>query len=172
MKVILTPIGPLDKTAIQELRHKLQMTFGCPVSVAPALEIPEQTYDAERRQYLASGFLDILRSTSVKKNAKVLGVTGADLYTSGLAFVFGQADFTGTAVISLYRLDPRTCNLPPDKNLLLARAVKEAVHELGHTTGLKHCPNPECVMFFSNSLDDTDRKQAAFCSQCRPKLLQ
>jgi archaemetzincin len=34
------------------------------------------------------------------------------------------------------------------------RLVKEAVHELGHAFGLNHCENIECVMHFSNSLQN------------------
>jgi len=48
---------------------------------------------------------------------------------------------------------------------------KEAVHELGHTYGLKHCPNPACVMHFSNSLHDTDLKGWKFCPNCQRKRL-
>jgi len=46
----------------------------------------------------------------------------------------------------------------------------EAVHELGHAFGLQHCGNPECVMFFSNSIMDTDRKGWHLCQQCRARL--
>ncbi|MEA2005134.1 MAG: hypothetical protein U9O50_02570 [Acidobacteriota bacterium] len=46
----------------------------------------------------------------------------------------------------------------------------EAVHELGHTYGLSHCPDAKCVMHFSNSLLDTDKKSASFCTHCH-KLL-
>jgi archaemetzincin len=48
--------------------------------------------------------------------------------------------------------------------------MKEAIHELGHSYGLAHCSRPKCVMFFSNSLQDTDRKRSAFCVDCRMKL--
>ncbi len=48
--------------------------------------------------------------------------------------------------------------------------VKEAVHDLGHTCGLGHCRNPRCVMFFSNTLGDTDVKGPGFCAACREKV--
>jgi archaemetzincin len=31
---------------------------------------------------------------------------------------------------------------------------------------LGHCENPRCVMFFSNSLMDTDGKGFEFCLRC------
>ena len=52
----------------------------------------------------------------------------------------------------------------------LPRALKEAVHELGHTLGLAHCPDAGCVMHFSNALVDTDRKGHRLCVVCERKL--
>jgi archaemetzincin len=57
-----------------------------------------------------------------------------------------------------------------DSNLLGNRVVKEAVHEIGHMLGLKHCSQALCVMHFSERLPDTDRKQESFCSECDKKL--
>jgi archaemetzincin len=48
---------------------------------------------------------------------------------------------------------------------------KETLHELGHILGLEHCPNPRCVMSFSNSIYDVDRKEARFCEMCKKKLV-
>ena len=61
-------------------------------------------------------------------------------------------------------------NLPRDQGLFHKRGLTEAVHELGHTYGLGHCRNPRCVMFFSNSLVDTDRKGPEFCPDCKKQL--
>ena len=107
------------------------------------------------------------------KGEKVLGIVDIDLYAPGLNFIFGQADMTsGVALISLCRLRQEFYGLPSDDVLFLDRAAKEAIHELGHTFGLEHCKNARCVMHFSNSLADTDLKQAIFCSKCRPKLIK
>jgi archaemetzincin len=100
---------------------------------------------------------------------KVLGIVDHDLYVPELNFVFGEAS-PSAAVISLTRLRQEFYNLPQDQSLFHKRTLTEAVHELGHTYGLGHCGNPKCVMFFSNSLIDTDRKGSKFCSKCKNNL--
>ena len=101
----------------------------------------------------------------------VLGVTALDLFVPRLNFVFGLAELQqNCAIISVARLDPRFYNQAPDLALLQERALKEAIHELGHLLGLPHCRDSRCIMFFSNTLADTDRKGPGFCRACRGKI--
>jgi archaemetzincin len=173
MKIILKPIGDIDKHLLEELKKGLELTFGCPVDTAPDDFNLEKAYDSRRKQYLATKILSALKKSRAAKGDRVLGVVDVDLYATGLNFIFGQAETAaGTAVISLYQLRQEYYGMLPNEALLEDRAFKEAVHELGHTFGLEHCPNEKCIMHFSNSLADTDWKQAAFCSRCRPKLLK
>jgi len=173
MKIVLKPIGDIDKRMLEELKEKLEHTFGCPVDIAWQDFNREKAYDSRRKQYLATKILSQLKKAGVAKGEKVLGIIDVDLYAPGLNFIFGQADTAAaTAVISLYQLRQEYYGMLPNEALFLDRATKEAVHELGHTFGLEHCSNAKCVMHFSNSLADTDWKQAAFCSLCRPKLIK
>jgi archaemetzincin len=48
----------------------------------------------------------------------------------------------------------------------LERAIKEAIHELGHTFGLKHCPDWRCVMASTHAAERLDVKSADFCAAC------
>jgi archaemetzincin len=173
VKITLKPIGSIDSNILEELKKKLNQTFGCPVEVIPEAIKLEQFYDSKRGQYLSSKLLARLKKSGVAKDEKVLGIVDVDLYAPGLNFIFGQADIiSGVAIISLCRLRQEFYGSPSDEALFPDRTIKEAVHELGHTFGLEHCKNAKCVMHFSNSLPDTDWKQATFCSQCRPKLLK
>jgi archaemetzincin len=107
-----------------------------------------------------------------EREERVVGIADVDLYVPRLNFVFGEADVgAGTAIVSLCRLRQEYYGLAPDEALFLERATKEIVHELGHTFGLGHCPNNKCVMHFSNSLADTDLKEAYFCNECRPRII-
>ena len=74
------------------------------------------------------------------------------------------------AIISLARLKAGYPGKPFTAELFLRRALTEAVHEVGHLLGIGHCPQPTCVMHFSNSLYDTDRKGPTFCSRCQEFL--
>jgi len=136
------------------------------------LPIPKEAYNASRRQYLSTIFLQSIRDYAARnRNRKafnrILGVTDVDLYAPGLNFIFGEAQFLGeAAIISLYRLRPEFYGETSNWNLFAERAVKEAVHEIGHTLGLRHCPNPTCVMHFSLHIGMTDRKRREFCEMC------
>ncbi len=102
---------------------------------------------------------------------KIVGLVDVDLYSPGFDFVFGEADIAaGVATVSLYRLRQAYYDQPPDSNVFEERAIKEAIHEVGHLYGLGHCPNPKCVMHFSISSADVDLKTDTFCAKCMQQL--
>jgi archaemetzincin len=149
-------VSPADR---DDLAKRLS-DQGWQVTLRAEREVPPEAHDARRQQYRADTLLELARSEA---GDRVLVVTAVDLYVDGLNFVFGLANPRGKgAVVSLYRL-----RAGGDTRLQRERALKEAVHELGHTFGLPHCPDGRCVMHFSNSLEDTDRKEASFCCQCK-----
>jgi archaemetzincin len=100
---------------------------------------------------------------------RILGIIDHDLYLPQLNFVFGIAS-ERASVISITRLRQEFYGLVQNRTLFYQRVVTEAVHELGHTYGLAHCRNSDCVMFFSNTLADTDRKGPNFCPKCKVEL--
>jgi len=154
----IVPVGQVSPADIDDLAMRLS-DLGWQVTIRPEREMPPEAYDARRRQYRAESLLDLARS---EPGDRVLAVTAVDLYAAGLNFVFGLADSPGNgAVVSLYRL-----RASGDARLLRERAVKEAVHELGHTFDLPHCSDARCAMHFSNCLADTDQKGASFCRRC------
>jgi len=168
--IILVPVGQVNKEALEKLRDHLGRVFNRKVFVGRGMAEPRYAFNKKRNQYFSSAILDTLREQKDYMAAeRVLGVVDHDLYVPELNFVFGEAG-RKEAVISLTRLRPEFYGLPEDSSLFHKRVLTEAVHELGHTYGLGHCKNPHCVMFFSNSLMDTDRKGWEFCKNCKSKL--
>jgi len=101
-------------------------------------------------------------------DARILGVTAWDLYVPVLTFVFGEAQLDGNcAVVSTARLGEEFYGLPPRADVLRDRLLKEAVHELGHTFGLRHCNDWRCVMSSSHGVERLDVKSADFCPACK-----
>ena len=166
------PIGNIQRWVLESLREQLEKTFGCPAEIQEAIKLPEGAYNRRRNQYHSTQILERIRIFIKPGNQKrVLAIADVDLYVSGLNFVFGEAELGGhLAVISLTRLRQSFYGRPENKTLFMERAVKEAVHELGHVYGLVHCPDRECVMHFSNSLMDTDQKKSSFCLRCQEEL--
>ncbi len=163
----------IDEATLHFLQLKLHEIFKIEVVVYGQLTLPTQAFNALRRQYLASSLLEVLLYTKGAPNEIVLGVTNEDLYEPNLNFVFGIATpLYGLALISTKRLHNSFYGLEEDDELYLRRVLTEAVHEIGHTLGLAHCPNPHCVMHFSNTLQDTDKKGYRFCPSCWEKAKQ
>jgi archaemetzincin len=160
--LVLLPCGPVEPKDLEVLMHTLSGR-GMRVRISGERQVPSDAFNRGRQQYRAGVFLKIAQA---EEGDRVLAVTNCDLYDGNLNFVFGLAESPGKgAVISLFRL-----RMGADEETFRQRAVKEAVHELGHTWGLAHCQNQRCVMHFSNSLQDTDRKETDPCESCDKKL--
>lgn len=174
-KICIIPIGNIDRSILEDLAKGIRDSFGKEVEIAPAQPLPQKAYNKNRHQYYSTFILNEMKNWSVVKKLnyeRILGIVDVDLYVPSLNFVFGEADMqSGIAIISLIRLRQDFYGLPEDDKLFRLRSLKEAVHELGHTYGLFHCSNSNCVMYFSNSLIDTDKKDFRFCSNCSMKLL-
>ncbi|HEY6951748.1 MAG TPA: hypothetical protein VI758_05035, partial [Bacteroidota bacterium] len=76
------------------------------------------------------------------------------------------------AVVSTHRLQNQFYGLPVDDLLMQERLQKEIVHELGHTFGLYHCRQFECVMRSSTYVEEIDLKHTGLCGACEELLRQ
>jgi archaemetzincin len=162
----------------------IEKTFKKETCILYRISVPAESLDKKRNQYNAEKILNYLTKKLSLENIQDinLAILNPDIFVSRLNFVFGlAANFPRICLISTARLNPLFYVHPKsiymrkrqalylteeDKKIFDERILKEAVHEIGHTLGLSHCPNYKCVMYFSNTLLDTDKKNYSFCPNC------
>jgi archaemetzincin len=139
--IYLLPVGSTEDEVLTVLEQKLHQLLDWEIRRGVQMQMPSTAFNAVRKQYEA---LQVIRA--------MVEAT--------------PNDATRVALMSLARLRQEFYGLPANKELMMTRAVKEALHELGHTFGLVHCPTSPCVMTLANDIQHVDEKESEFCSGC------
>lgn len=136
----------------------------------PIVQVPKYLFDSARQQYRSDRLLSWLEQTLRPSNdVKLVALCNFDAYFGNYNFCFGHAIIGGSvAAVYFQRLLPHSYADGDDRlrDLFQNRLIKEVVHELGHTFGLRHCFRNSCVMHKSKSVSDTDVKNEKFCNIC------
>ncbi len=166
--IVCLPTRGFPMDTAQTLVGLLKDVFQSPCHLEqPAHDILADAFDSSRGQYYSTALLKQLGVWLDGGYDRVLGLTDVDLFIPIFTFVFGEAQVDGqTAIVSTYRLRNEFYGLPADPDLCSRRLSKEAVHELGHTFGLRHCGSTGCVMGKSTYVEEIDLKGHRFCYAC------
>lgn len=149
----------------------VEKVFGVKTKTLPSPLNIDRAHDQSRGQYNSTALLAFLINLNASLQEKRILVVDVDLYIPVLTFVFGEAQLNGSAaIVSTHRLQNQFYGLPHDDNLMFKRLEKEVVHELGHTFGLYHCRQFECVMRSSTYVEEIDLKRVDMCDSCRALL--
>jgi archaemetzincin len=166
-RIQLLSLGEIDRSQLDGLALALAQEMRCECEILPAGLDISSTFNASRGQFHSTEALARMSERLTGATWRLLGITAVDLYIPILTFVFGEAQLPGTlAVVSTNRLRQEFYGLPPDQRLLNERLLKESLHELGHTLGLTHCNDTECVMAASHAVEWIDLKSRRFCPEC------
>ena len=171
--LLLVPVPPADHNLIVFLQPRLSEVFHLQAGIYPKRDLdPSRAYDFGRNQFNSTAILArALEKFEDLNDSKVLCVTSLDLFVPVLTYVFGEAQLDGkAAIVSSYRLDEERYGFPRNQPLLQNRILKESIHELGHTFGLIHCHDYNCVMHSSTSVEEIDIKGMRFCDGCGQRL--
>ena len=165
--LLLVSVGSVPPSLLKDLEEPLSTHLGLGVVGSKlVLQRPDYAFNKDRGQYHCNAIMRRLASLLEPSHTLVLGVTDVDLFVPDSAFVLGEADRESrSAVVSLTRLRPGAHG-----EQLRRRVQVEAIHQAGHLMGLSFCEDSRCVMYFSQSAQDCDRKQMGLCNTCRNEL--
>lgn len=159
-------VGKIGTLVARIVAASIQGILDTPVDILGEIDVPEESFILERRQYDAGLMLRALEDLS-SNHACILGITNVDLCIPVFTYVFGEAQLGGkTAIVSTARLHRGEKGEIISESLFYERIVKVALHEIGHVFSLYHCENEKCVMKFSARLDVLDSLPVLFCDRC------
>jgi archaemetzincin len=152
----------------KEVVAALRAFYPIEVRVLDCQELPKAAYYPARKRYRAERLLTYLNQRMPKDGWRILGLTDTDISTTKDQYedwgVMGLGELPGTAtVISSFRCRKKARNAAH----AIERLAKVAVHEIGHTLGLPHCPTRACLMEDAMGKVVTTDRERDFCPKCR-----
>ena len=170
----LLPLGAgVSAAELDLVKQALSAVFSEPVGVLSKVELPKSAYYSPRSRYRAEKLLDFLRPQLPAGGLRIVGITAVDISTTKPPHadwgILGLANIDGGAcVLSTFRCHRSAKNAEHAR----VRFAKVAVHEVGHTFGLEHCPNRGCLMQDGGGTVLTTDGERDLCSSCRKWLLE
>lgn len=173
-RVYIQPFGTgLTAANVEVVEHALLAFYDVDVVGRQPAALPAAAYYAPRRRYRAERLLAALDRMAPPDAYRILGVTDVDISTTKGAI----ADW---GVMGLGSMDGKSCVLSSFRCFRSAkntehaviRLGKTAVHELGHTFGLPHCPTHGCIMEDGRGTATTTDHEYDLCSSCRTRLVE
>jgi len=163
--IVIQPYNDLDKSQVDYLVAEIKKV--CPkVAVNKPIPLPSSAYYLAKKRFRADSIIAKKKRICENKYT-LLGLTSKDISTTkgktkdfgimGLGYCPGYS-----CVVSGYRLKG---------NNRMEKFRKVTLHELAHTEGLPHCPNPHCYMRDAKGKDHLN-EETDFCKTCKPILLK
>ncbi|MBN1944913.1 MAG: hypothetical protein JW797_04515 [Bradymonadales bacterium] len=168
--IAIQPFSAVPEEQISTVSDVLQALYGVQIRLLEPVEHPASAWYEPRRRWRAERLLDFLETLLPEDCDRILGMTTQDISTTKGEHrdwgILGLANMPGpAAVISFFRCQRRVREVPP-----LERLRRLAVHEIGHTLGLPHCPTVGCFMEDAEGTVTTLDRETFLCNICRRRL--
>jgi len=162
--ILIQPFKDIKQETVVKVTERIKNVYPN-VKVLNAIDFPENTYYKERSRYRADSIIKFLNKET-KEGFVTIGLTSKDISATrgkikdfgimGLGYRPGKA-----CVASSFRLSKENRD---------EQFYKIAIHELGHTQGLPHCPEKMCFMRDAEGKNPTN-EETDFCKKCKTFLI-
>lgn len=169
--VHVIPLGPVPDETMKSLVAGLEGHADIQARVHPTVPLTETRKAKRAGRYLAYDMLTVLARAADTQEGKVLGVTEVDIVAEkdgnpewgvlGLGSIDGKS-----CVLSTFRMRRTWDRGGADEPTVRSRLWKTAIHEVGHTLGLEHCPTRGCVMEDGHGTVATTDRETDLCPSC------
>lgn len=161
--ILIQPFEDVKPKQLEEISENIRKIYP-KIKILEPIDFPKNTFYQPRNRYRADSIIKYLR-TKTPENSVTLALTNKDIsVTKGKVADFGVMGLgyrPGKAcVASSFRLNTKNKN---------EQFYKIAIHELGHTQGLKHCPDKTCFMRDAEGKNPTNEEKD-FCQNCKKVL--
>lgn len=161
--ILIQPFEDVKPKQLTEISENIKKIYPH-VKILEPIKFPENSYYEPRNRYRADSIIQFLKFRT-PKNSVTLALTNKDIsVTKGKVADFGVMGLgyrPGSAcVASSFRLSADNKS---------EQFYKVAIHELGHTQGLKHCPDKTCFMRDAEGKNPTNEEKD-FCQNCKKVL--
>ena len=161
--ILIQPFEDVKPKQLAEISENIRKIYP-KIKILEPIDFPKNAFYQPRNRYRADSIIKYLR-IKTPNNCVTLALTNKDIsVTKGKVADFGVMGLgyrPGNAcVASSFRLNPKNKN---------EQFYKIAIHELGHTQGLKHCPDKTCFMRDAEGKNPTNEEKD-FCQNCKKVL--
>jgi archaemetzincin len=160
----IQPFGEISKQRVDYVFEKLKAIYPN-LQLKKAIPLPKTAFYEGRKRYRADSLVHYLNRNTPPGHVTI-GLTVKDISTTKESIkdygIMGLGLCPGNScVASTFRLSKTNTN---------DQLFKTAIHELGHTQGLPHCPVKTCFMRDAEGRNRTDEEKE-FCSKCKAHLV-
>ncbi len=163
--ISIQPFSDISQDKVNYVVNELKKVYS-KVEVKQPIPLPGYCKNYDKSRYRADSLIRYLKNRT-KEGYLTIGLTTRDISaTKGKDADFGIMGLGyrpgNSCIASLFRLKGEN---------RLEKLYKVAIHELGHTNGLPHCPVKTCLMRDAEGKDHLNEEKE-FCPSCKATLVK
>lgn len=162
--ISILPVGQVDREKINFIRKTLVDFYDGDVVVLSEIPNTKLCKLKNTNKYDAGCMLSNFNYLRVPKNGKILIVTNQNISTQR---TLNGVTHKNWSIFGLGRINGKMCIVSTYKIKTRSKLAKVSIHEIGHTLGIPHCENNNCVMTDAKGKGSRiDKNSGKMCLKC------